>query len=366
MNFDIFDITNGVSRKEGREYAEWSVEAMQEELQAIEETHNAMDEIESAETFYKACEAEMNLKSLASMEAQGVADATEIFTRYGLVDDFSMEAAKDVLAREGYRAIAKIKTLVASIIKFVQEMITFSGISNKAYAKLKKLAKQIKEGLRKKASSKKVQEDKFVKEITVIDGAKATEDLNKVKNQIEKLNKLDKNISANKLDELHSLNKILLGEAEGTMKNDDYAEFPVESLEKFKTAMADEYDELKESFKESKEEFEKNELMVKAISNAEYVYTESGKLSKDKTIKTLEKFKKSLSKLTSDRYIKQAFPQAESKVGEITLTSALNCVQLSSQLVAITLSYDKKVNKLIISLYDRMLTECKAVEAMAA
>lgn len=130
--------------------------------------------------------------------------------------------------------------------------------------------------------------------------------------------------------------------------------------------MADEYEELKESFKDSKEEYEKNELITKAIGNAEYVFTESGKLSKDKTIKILEKFKKSLSKLTSDRYIKQAFPQSGSKVGDITLTSALNCVQLSSQLIAITLSYDKKVNKLIISLYDRMLTECKAVEAMAA
>ena len=394
MNFDIFglDVTSDYKK----EPAEWSVEAMQEELQAIEETYDNMDEMERTETFYKACEAEMNIKSLAAMEAQDIADATEIFSKYGLTDSYALEAAKDVLAREMYRGVAKVKTLVAAIIKFIQELITFGGTTNKAYAKLKKLAKQIKEALKKKISSKKVQEDKFAKEIYSL----STEELNKIcmNGFPKKMNKngdpvgdLLKRISqgylnghnklnrggqdANSIYDLYevSLNFVKSFGAGSNLPKVPYSldTYPSDAISEVNENLKEFVNEFKDSISDAKEEYEKNELIVKAISNAEYVYTTSDAKSKNKDLKQLEKFKKTLSKLTSDKTIRDFMGKDSSgstnlNNGLMTMSSVVNVTQFASSCIGLMITHYKKHNSMIIRLFDNMLTECKAVEAMAA
>ena len=379
MSMNIFDITGDLgTTSKSKEYAEWSVEAMQEEINAIAEMHNNMDDMETAEVFYKACEAEMNLKLMAAMEAEGVEDASKIFAKYNLTDSFSQEAAKDVLAREAYRGIAKIKTLIAAIIKFVQEFITFGGTISKAYAKLKKLAKSIRDGLKKKAGSKKVQEDKFTKEIYNLTDVQ-TEIGKKVANQssnatvaltgYQLLLTLDKKIGDDEIDLIHDLNDTLLGHQNPrNLTNDLYSSFPTDEVDNYKTSMKEITNEIKDLIEDHRDEYEKNDLLTKAIENASIVYTVSESRSRDRSLKTLEKFKKAISKLSSDRNIKQAFPSTTQNptVNGLTLTSALNCIQLSSQLLGIFITTSKKIDGVYISTFDRALTECKAVEAMAA
>lgn len=341
------------------EHKEWSMEAMQEEIQALASTENLMEQETASKAYLSTCESELAIKRMACRESAGKDKeaAIAIFNNYGLVDEFSMEAAKDVLARGAYMGAAKVKAMIAAIIKYLQELITFSTTSNKGFKALEKLAKKTKEALKKKQGSPKVSSDKFVRELSILEAA----DINNLKLVTFLTDELAEG-SANKesaKDVAESVIQIFLGSDVDTTK-------PLaEKLNEKKTNINDEIADLKEKLNE-KEEYEKTSLLTKAISNLEIVESTAKALGKDKGLKSLEKIKSKLSKYTNESYIKKEFKASGKNKENIDAGEFQTIIQNLMQAISILIHEYKTTSKLALTTLDRVVTEGKAVEAMLA
>lgn len=355
----IFDISPDNLGTFSKEHPEWSFEAMTEEIKHLSSLEALMDQDSSAKGYLATCEAELTIKQLACREIAGKDEeaALATFSSYGLTDEYSVEAAKDVLARQAYIGSAKIKAMIAAIIKYVQELITFSATSNKGFKAVEKLAKKGKEALKKKQGSPKVTSDKFVREITVFPAA----DPKKMKAS-EELSAFAALATSNKEDAAAFAEEVLEG---FVGKGKDTTKPLSESLNEKKTELKDALDDLRDTFND-KEEFEKVQLLTKMIENLTFVEAAAKGASKDKTIKNLEKIKSKLSKFTNESYIRKEFKKDGKNQDGLDAGQFQTLIQNLMQAMSILIGNYKAESKLLLSIFDRVITEGKAVEAMLA
>lgn len=355
----IFDISPDNLGTFSKEHPEWSFEAMTEEIKHLSSLEALMDQDSSAKGYLATCEAELTIKQLACREIAGKDEdaALATFSSYGLTDEYSVEAAKDVLARQAYIGSAKIKAMIAAIIKYVQELITFTATTNKGFKAVEKLAKKGKEALKKKQGSPKVTSDKFVREITVL----PEPDVKKIEDKMMLRNNAA--ISNSSKEDARDFAEMIITEL---LDSSIVLTKPLsERLNEKKNELKDELEELKDRFND-KEEFEKAQLLTKMISNLTVVETSAKELSKDKLIKNLEKIKSKLTKYTSEAYIKKEFKSNGKNKEDQDAGEFQTIIQNLMQAMSITISHNKALNKLILTVYDRIITEGKAVEAMLA
>lgn len=355
----IFDISPDNLGTFSKEHPEWSFEAMQEEIKHLSSLESLMDQDSSAKGYLATCEAELTIKQLACREIAGKDEeaALATFSSYGLTDEYSVEAAKDVLARQAYIGSAKIKAMIAAIIKYVQELITFTATTNKGFKAVEKLAKKGKEALKKKQGSPKVTSDKFVREITVFPAAdaKKVEEANKLK--------LFASLGTSSKEDAKDLAEILLEDLLGS--GVDVTKPLSERLNEKKTELKDELEELKDTFND-KEEYEKAQLLTQMISNLATVEASAKEISKDKTIKNLEKAKAKLSKYTNESYIKKEFKATGKNGAGQDAGEFQTVIQNLMQVMSIAIAHQKACTKFTLTIFDRIITEGKAVEAMLA
>lgn len=359
----IFDINPGLMGI-NQEPADWSNEQMTQEIQELSSLESLMEQDNAAIGFLKTCEAELTLKQLAVREIAGAEEdqALATFERYGLNDEYSTEAAKDVLARKGYIGVAKIKAIIAAVIKMIQEALTFGTVSNKGFKKIAKYAKKLKESLKRKAGSAKIGKDSFVREIT---------NLEKVKGFLSKGDKKEDQVDSKEdaLELATAVLKELLKDAGGVKEKDldniDLTKPIDESLNNIKEQTNTAYGEFRDILKE-KEEYEKSKLLEAAIALASYVEETAAVHAKDKTIKVLLKAKDKLSKYTKESYIKSEFKaDGKNKDGE-TLGSFMTKINNLMGVLSYSVTTYKKITSLTFKAFDNMITDAKAVEAMAA
>lgn len=358
----IFDISPDNLGTFSKEHPEWSFEAMTEEIKHLSSLEALMDQDSSAKGYLATCEAELTIKQLACREIAGKDEeaALATFSSYGLTDEYSVEAAKDVLARQAYIGSAKIKAMIAAIIKYVQELITFTATTNKGFKAVEKLAKKGKEALKKKQGSPKVTSDKFIREITVFPAL--TEEGKKAAKKFEDLQKVASESTASKESAKSFAENVL----KDFLGSDVDATKPLsERLNEKKAELKDALDELKDMFND-KEEFEKAQLLTKMIENLSHVESEAKRMSKDKYIKNLEKIKAKLSKFTSESYIKKEFKASGKNKEDQDAGEFQTIIQNLMQVMSISITNQKAADKLMLSVFDRVVTEGKAVEAMLA
>lgn len=355
----IFDISPDNLGTFSKEHPEWSFEAMTEEIKHLSSLEALMDQDSSAKGYLATCEAELTIKQLACREIAGKDEeaALATFSSYGLTDEYSVEAAKDVLARQAYIGSAKIKAMIAAIIKYVQELITFSATTNKGFKAVEKLAKKGKEALKKKQGSPKVTSDKFIREITVFPAADAKKILD------ISINKAFAEGSTSSKEDAREFAEFMLEELLGSKVD---ATKPLsERLNEKKTELKDALDEVRDTFND-KEEYEKAQLLTKMIENLTTVEALAKGASKDKYIKNLEKIKAKLSKYTNESYIKKEFKAKGSNEAGQDAGEFQTIIQNLMQAMSIVITNQKAANKLALTIFDRVITEGKAVEAMLA
>ncbi|MGL5314514.1 MAG: hypothetical protein ACRC92_14790 [Peptostreptococcaceae bacterium] len=340
------------------DHAEWSMEAMDAEINAMGESQTHEEELAAYATLESAAGAELvivtsalaDISRLSATESEEAAE--EIMRGYGLTDEFAMEAAKDVLARGAYAGAAKIKAAIAAVLKWIQSIITFSANTRKAYAKVEKMAKNQIKALKGKAGSKKITEDKFSKEL--VDFATLT----------YKGTKSGKPSTGTATGDLKTLGDTIVNldilKAIGITNSLTDTDFG----SKLSEAYSDFEEEIKDAFdRGNKTEYEKSALLAKVIERCRTVENEAKANKADKTIKELEKAKKDAQKLTSDSKMKAFNKTSPNKDGlEAYVTFASNLVTL----VTTVSKAVKRSHKETISAMDTILTEAKAVEAMAA
>lgn len=355
----IFDISPDNLGTTKVAHPEWSMESMQEEIAELASTEALEDQETSAKAYLATCEAEHTLKQMACREVMGKDEeaAVAVFVSYGLTDEFSMEAAKDVLARGAYMGAAKIKSMIAAIIKYISELITFTANTNKGFKAAEKLAKKGKEALKKKQGSPKVTSDKFVKEITVFPSVDAKKVLDLT------INKAFAEGSTSSKEDAKAFAEFILTDLLGT---DIDATKPLsERLNEKKTELKEALDESRDTFND-KEEFEKTQLLTKMIENLSNVELLAKGASKDKYIKNLEKIKAKLSKYTNESYIKKEFKTKGKNLDGQDAGEFQTIIQNLMQAMSIVITNQKAANKLTLTVFDRIITEGKAVEAMLA
>lgn len=362
----IFGVNFGNTEGTTKEHAEWSLEAMNEELKEQENIDNYYA-LECADAgFLATCEAELTAIAAATTEAAGKTgeEAETIFRKYGLDSEYAMEAAKDVLARGAYMGSAKIKAMIAAIVKYISSLITFTATTNKGFKTAKKLIKKQRDAIRKKQGSKKVTDDKFVRNIVdKLDDSKLR--------VFVKDKAIDTYESASEATAALELAKSL-GEQELALKiNDSYAKTgKAETINEARRDALDNIKEVKETCM-NKEEYEKSTLITEIMNRLETANTICEKGSKDKNLKKFEKAKAKISKLTNESNIKKLFKDKAStpvKVGDesITLNNGeySTMIQNAISIISAASTVYKAEMKLALQWVDTVLTDAKAVEAM--
>lgn len=271
-------------------------------------------------------------------------DPCAIYKGFGFESAIAMEAAKDVLARKAYAGTAALKALIATCIKWLQNMYGVTVASNKVFSSLKTKAKNAEKELKKKRGSTKVDSEKLKRDIP--DYQKALTDA------MAKYDEILKHVdSQSALDDIKYVAK-LSATATGTATKDVAAiQTEIESIKTLQENLKEIYD------KNDTDEKTGSDLVNELISTLAYIQTldtkpnkDGGKKIKD-AIRELDRYRKVLDKAEKAEQYQNNLETQKARLSKFTTLFERCNSSLKADL------------KLIVDISDDALTMSKGVLA---